>query len=161
MPVKVIVTLIGTAAGQQVTLLKVKGRHTNVLSKYFVHRHQKLLKVILVPINVKYFNVQNTENLEEVYLDAGTDIDDHQYVSNQVVADCRYNVLLGTLWHVSCNQKMDYATSFLRAGGNVLPSVWDNNSSSKAHNLKVGDSGCFFARRRRTLKILWCIKLIR
>lgn len=48
-----------------------------------------------------------TVQTNEIVLDTEIQIGDHKYKSNWIVADCRYDVLLGMPWHVDCSSKID------------------------------------------------------
>lgn len=77
-PFEALVTLISMCAGQQVEILKKDGCSIKFSSKDFVWSHRKLFKIKKAPKTIKYANLQNTKNSEEVVLDGNIEIDDYR-----------------------------------------------------------------------------------
>lgn len=94
-PIADLITLFGTVAGQQVTVLKDDGCNTNVISRTFVNRNRHLFNIKKTSVTIHHSNKKIIEKAEDVIVDAEIEIGSHTYRSNWIVADCRYDILLG------------------------------------------------------------------
>lgn len=68
--------------------------------------------------------------------DTEVQIGSHRYRSNWVIADCRYDVLLGMPWHVETNPGVSYDPKQLHVGGSVLPLAQDTRGPVKILGVK-------------------------
>ncbi len=60
------------------------------------------------------------ENVSKVVLEATLKIGKHFHKSNWLVANCRYDILLGMPWHVTYNHSIDYRKKNITVGTEVL-----------------------------------------
>lgn len=60
----------------------------------------KIVQIILV----------SSELSSKIILGETLKIGSHSYISNWLVANCRYYVLLGMAWHISMKLRIDYET---------------------------------------------------
>lgn len=127
----------GTILGQQVKVLKDDGCSTNVISREFVDKHRKFLNIQSTSFFINHSSKNSTEKANELVVNTEIQIGDHTYRSNWIVADCRYEILLGMLWHVACCPTIDYCSGMLKTGDIVLPSSRDRTSTIQIHNLGV------------------------
>ena len=81
------------------------------------------------------------ERSSQVVLEGTLKIGNHNYSSNWVVADCRYDVLLGMPWHVAHKPIIDYENGIVKVNDQKLPSKnvkkTDNLESMEITNLSV------------------------
>lgn len=78
--------------------LKDDGCNTNVVSKTFLTKYRYLFRVKDTRTVLSPYKVDTTEEASEVVLEAELLLGDTLYRSNCVVADYRYEVLLGMTW---------------------------------------------------------------
>lgn len=136
-PIEELIKLKGIMAGQQVTVLKDDGCNTNVISKSFVNKNRHLLETKSTCVNINHSYRKVVEEASEVVVDGLVEIGNLKYKSNWIVADCRYDILLGMPWHVECTPTVDYRTRTLKAGNTVLPSSLDSVGTVKVNNIGV------------------------
>lgn len=96
--------------GTELTVLKDDGCNTNVLSHEFVEKNRSRLNIINSNTSINHSNKETHEFATEVVLDAEVEIGTHKYRSNWAVANCRYDMLLGILWHQDFNPSVNYST---------------------------------------------------
>lgn len=136
-PIADLITLFGTVAGQQVTILKDDGCNTNVISRTFVNRNRHLFNIEKTSVTIHHSNKKIVEKAEEVIVGAEIGIGSHTYRSNWIVADCRYDILLGMPWNVDCRPSVDYKSKTIKIGNNTLPTYAERNRSVKVCNMGV------------------------
>lgn len=129
--------MIGTIAGRQATILKDDGCNTNVMSKTFVQMYRHLLDVRPTTATINHSSKHVKEESGEMVVGAEVEIGPHQYTSNWVVADCRYDIMLGMPWHVENDLKINYRTGKLSANGVALPTSAEPNRCISEQNLGV------------------------
>ena len=61
----------------------------------------------------------------------------HAYTSNWIVANCRYDVLLGMPWHVAHNPSINYEQRIVKVGPGVIPAFQKNDEKIPVTNLGV------------------------
>lgn len=127
----------GLLAGRQVNILKDDGCNTNVISKSFVNQHRHLLKIKPASIIINHSDKNATEKAQEMVMDTEIRIGPRIYKSNWIVADCRYDILLGMSWHVECCPVIDYTTGKLRTQNVFLPSSRDTGRAVTVQNIGV------------------------
>lgn len=120
-PTKPLITFDGTIGGKKITVLKDDGCNTNVLSKDFVQKHRDLLNIRREDTIISHSDKRYTESSSEIIVDAEIEIGAHRYRSNWVVANCRYDMLLGMPWHEFTNPDTDYIKKTVRVGDILLP----------------------------------------
>lgn len=101
-PVENLKTLCGTVVGQQVVVLKDDGCNTNVMSTSFVNKNLHLVNIKGTSVTINHSNREVTEDVNEIVVDAEIQMGSHKYKSSWIVADCRFDVLLGMPWRVEC-----------------------------------------------------------
>lgn len=135
-PVKPLITLCGTLAGQQLTILKDDGCNTNVLSKTFVNKNRHLLNIQKEQSVISHSDKDYIETSSDIVVDAEVEIGCYKYRSNWVVANSRYDMLLGMPWHEEANPDTDYSSKTVWVGNVTLTARTD-----KDDRIKVGDLG--------------------
>ena len=120
MPLEDLILLDGSLEGKRVRVLKDDGCNTNVVSRDFFRRNKKHLKFEECDVQVKHSNIDSIENSSTVILGATLKIGKHSYKSNWLVANCRYDVLLGMPWHVANNPHVDYNDRIIKIGKDEL-----------------------------------------
>lgn len=120
-PVENLIVFKGEVCKVPVRILKDDGCNTNIISSTFVLKHASKLEIQPANISIFHSKRQSSELSDKVVLDATVKIGDHNYKSNFVVADCRYDVLLGMPWHKSEGPTVDYRESKVEATGCSLP----------------------------------------
>lgn len=140
----------GILAGGQVSILKDDGCNTNVISKSYVNRHRHALNIVKGRFEINHSNKNTTKEANEVVLNTPVQIGSHIYHSNWIVADCRYDILLGMPWNVQCKPKIDYVTGSLRVDGADLPTTRDRGASVKIHNLGVKKFRSLLRKKKKT-----------
>lgn len=76
------ITLFGTVAEEQVTILKDEGCNTNFMSKTFVNKKRHLLNVEKTFVEVNHSNSNSTEEAREMVINAETETGNHKYSYN-------------------------------------------------------------------------------
>lgn len=137
LPIEELITLYGTVAGQQVTILKDDGCNTNVMAKSFVDKNLRLLNIRKTQVKVNHSDKDVSEDANEIVIDAELEIGKMKYRSNWIVANCRYEILLGIPWHIKCKPTMDYGSGCLKLGDIELPTSWESSRSVPVHNIGV------------------------
>lgn len=135
--------------GQQVSILKEDGCNKNVISRDFVNKHKHILNVQRTSATIRHSSKKVVEKNEEMVIGAEVEIGTHRYSSNWVVADCRYDVMLGVPWHVACQPKVDYDSGKLSTNGIDLPTVRDPSDTVKVHNLGVKKFRSLLRKKKR------------
>ena len=107
-PFDELIVVEGFMQGVKVIVLKDDGCNTNIISNEFFQKNIDLLKWKVCDIEVKHSNKESNEVATRIVLGATLHIGDHIYKSNWLVANCRYDVLLGMPWHVETKPKIDY-----------------------------------------------------
>lgn len=115
--------------GKSVVALKDDGCNTNVISKAFVKQNRRLLKIRKTRSVINHSDKARTETSSEIVIGAEVEIGKHKYTSNWVVANSRYDLLLGMPWHTETNPQTDYDSQSVQVGDVVLPrkSIVDPN----------------------------------
>lgn len=137
LPIDELFVLPGMMAGKQVTVLKDDGCNTNILSTDFVRRNRHLLQTAKRNTVIKHSDKETTQRSNIVVLNATLNIDSHLYTSNWVVANSRYDVILGIPWHVTYNPIINYTKHTVSVNGSSLPTVRDNNDKPRISNISV------------------------
>lgn len=130
-------------------VLNDDGCNTNVLSKDFVERHRSLFKTHNVTSTIHHSDKHHVDHSNEIVLNAEIEIGGHRYSSNCVVADCRYDVLLGMPWHEETNPKMNYKTRELKVGDVTLSISKHMTPSVIIQNLGVKKFRSLLRKRKR------------
>lgn len=121
-PVAELITLKGLLNSTLVHILKDDGCNTNVVSRTFLENNRDLFRVKETRTLLSHSKVDTTEEASEVVLDAELRLGGHVYRSNFVVADCRYDVILGMPWHKHSLPIIDYDKPAVIVDDKVLPS---------------------------------------
>ncbi len=107
-PFDELIVVEGLMEGEKVRVLKDDGCNTNIISNEFFQRNCGLLKWKHCDIEVKNSSKESNELATKIVLGGTLQIGDHLYKSNWLVANCRYDILLGMPWHVETKPKIDY-----------------------------------------------------
>ena len=137
-PISDLLVLDGFLEGKNVRILKDDGCNTNVMSYEFFNRYKKILRWKNCEVEVRHSKSGSCENSSIVILGATLKIGTHKYRSNWLVADCRYDLLLGMPWHVSNNPLINYQKRFIKLrNGNIRVPFKDSSRSTKIMNMSV------------------------
>ena len=107
-PCDELIVVEGFMEGEKVRVLKDDGCNTNIISSEFFLKNIGLLKWKQCDIEVQHSSKESSEFATRIVLGATLEIGNHAYKSNWLVANCRYDVLLGMPWHVEIKPKIDY-----------------------------------------------------
>ncbi len=94
-PMDDLIVLEGLLDGEKVNVLKDDGCNTNVVSREFFNENRKFFKWKNCNVEVCHSRKGSVENSSKSILGATLKIGKHFYKSNWLVANCRYDVLLG------------------------------------------------------------------
>lgn len=136
-PIKPLIKLKGVPHGKQLAVLKDDGCNTNVISKSFVEANRHLLTLRHEPSLISHSDKDYTETSEEVVVDTEIELGTHSYRSNWIVANCRYDLILGMPWHEATNPSVDYVAKTVTIEGKALPSSLDAVSKVTIGNIGV------------------------
>lgn len=114
--VKDLLVLDGSLEKKRVRVLKDDGCNTNVVSHKFFQKNKGCFKWKNCNVEVRHSEADSVEKSSEVILGATLKIGKHLYKSNWLVANCRYDVLLGMPWHVAHNPRIDYKKRIVKVG---------------------------------------------
>lgn len=134
---------------QQITVLKDDGCNTNMMLKSFVNKNHHLLKITKISVTINHSNRDMIKEASEIVADAKIEIESNKYMSNWIIADFRYDVLLRLLWHVECQSTIDYNTEELRAGNIILPSSRHSGKKDRVHNIGVKKFRSLLRKKRK------------
>lgn len=84
----------GIMVGHQITVLKDYGSNINVLSKRFVQKFCRFLKLHTMSFSIQRSSRNSTETATEIVVNAKLQLGNHLYCSHCAVADCQYDILL-------------------------------------------------------------------
>lgn len=126
-PLKPLLKIEGTLNGIPVVILKDDGCNTNVISKRFVRENRKKLKFKEIRTMISHSKEGLDEISRECVFNATVRIGSHCYTSNWIVGDCRYDLLLGMPWHVTCQPKVDYKNREIYVGDEKIRSPIRND----------------------------------
>lgn len=79
-------------------MLKDDGCNTNVISRDSFKKLGQMLNIQNVAFVISHSNKNENETSNEMVLDAKIELGQYQYRWNWIVANCRYDVLLGMPW---------------------------------------------------------------
>ena len=137
-PVEELIVLDGSLEGRRVQVLKDDGCNTNVLSREFFEKNKNRLKWRECDVEVRHSKQDSVEKSSEVVIGATLIIEKHVYKSNWLVANCRYDVLLGIPWHVSNNPDTNYEHRTVKVGFHSLCSYESSTKDkSEVFNMSV------------------------
>lgn len=103
--------------------------------------NRKLFEIENVPSCVNHSQNGTSEKSSELILSGTLKLGAHKYTSNWVVANARYDVLLGIPWHVAHNPRVDYVQRVVQVGDDEIPvDPFDNKSEPRVQvaNISVG-----------------------
>lgn len=70
-------------------------------------------------------------------IDAENEIGSHKYRSNLMIANSKYDALLGTPWHIDVQSSIDYANHRVRVNGDRLPTIDPKQNPPKLEKTTV------------------------
>lgn len=120
-PVEPLIVMYGALQGKSVKVLKDDGCNTNVVSRQFVQNNRSLFEIVDKKVQVNHSKKGTKEDASEVILNGTLNLGNHTYTSHWVVADSRYDVLLGMPWHVANNPSIDYENRTVQIGDDAIP----------------------------------------
>ena len=120
-PVEPLFVLSGKLNGVSVRVLKDDGCNTNVISHRFLDQHRQRFDVRKSRVIVQHSRDGSEEESSYMVINGTLKIGSHAYTSNWIVAECRYDVLLGMPWHVASNPLIDYERRIVRVDDDELP----------------------------------------
>ena len=137
-PVKPLIVFGGTANGIDATILKDDGCNTNVISKDFYEKYAKAFQEeSLQGVRIQHSNKGSREDSELVLKNVLIKISKQSYISNFVAAECRYDVILGTPWHVACSPHTDYNNRSVQIGDTLLRSRAHTSDRTAVSSISV------------------------
>jgi hypothetical protein len=80
------------------------------------------------------------EQATQTIMDGKLKVGNHEYVSNFVVANCRYDVLLGMPWNVASNPRVSYTAQEVQLNDGALPvstGAEEFGRVAKVHNMNI------------------------
>jgi Retroviral aspartyl protease len=138
-PINPLLVLKGKFNGIPVKILKDDGCNTNVISRTFVKKYKNLFHVVNKKMIVNHSCEGQSEEVTQVVLNGNLTLGNHLYISNFVVASCRYDILLGMPWHVTHEPKISYAARVVRVADKCVPVQREEqvDAEAKIENLNV------------------------
>lgn len=136
-PMDDLIVLEGFLDGKRVRVLKDDGCNTNVVSREFFNKNRKNFKWKNCNVEVSHSQKGSVENSSKSIIGATLRIGKHLYKSNWLVANCRYDLLLGMPWHVAHNPCINYDKKIVKVGENELKTDAIEQSGLKVLNLSV------------------------
>lgn len=103
----------------------------------FARRNGKCLKIVNANLEIDHSSGDSSEVTSGIVVDAILQIGKHQYLSNWAIANCRYDVILGTPWHVDNNVITDYGNQVLTVNGRFIPVPKSINNKVKISNIGI------------------------
>ena len=162
-PMEDLIVVTGLLEGISVTILKDDGCNTNIVSIEFFEANMHSFKWIPCKTKVNHSNKESNETATKLILGATLQIGDHSYRSNWLVANCRYDVLLGMPWHVENNPLVDYnkkTFSLQPKIGNIGLKSFRKKVSRSSQNAEVfnlvlcdGQTGSSFMNKEELLRV--------
>lgn len=119
-PVEELIVLNGALDGRKVKVLKDDGCNTNVVSRNFFEKNKSSFKWKRCNVEVRHSKQDSVERSSEVIMGATLVIAEHSYKSNWLIANCRYDVLLGMPWHIANNPDINYKRRIVNIGSHSL-----------------------------------------
>lgn len=107
-PVNCLLVFDGHLEGKSVSIFKDDGCSTNVVSKQFARRKSHLRQLKERSITVSNSNKNTSESATQIVMQGRLRTGPHEYIRKWAVANCRYGVLLGMLWYVQSQSKVNY-----------------------------------------------------
>jgi Aspartyl protease len=130
----------GTFNGKPVRILKDDGCNTNVVSRKFVQRNAEAFKTVRRNVKVNHSDDDRVEQAAQIILDGRLKVGNHEYLSNFVLANCCYDVLLGMPWHVASNPRVSYYARVVQLKDDtlpVMPGAEEFGRVAKVHNMSI------------------------
>ena len=103
-----LLVLSGTFNDLPTRILKDDGCTSNVISREFAEAHRDEFEFRPILMDVCHSKAGSGEIATEMVLNGTIRIGHHSYTADWIVADARYDVLLGMPWHIDCNPRTDY-----------------------------------------------------
>ena len=101
MKIALLIVFGGTANRIEATILKDDGCNTNVISRDFYHKYATAFNAETIEgVKIQHSSRSSSENANTVLKNVNIAICNHRYISDFLVADSRYDIILGTLWHI-------------------------------------------------------------
>lgn len=109
-PVRKLFRFEGSFEGKTVSILADDGCSSNIISKEFIEQNETLFKTRLKKTNIRIEHSKSDSTEEPMGgMENGTvSFQGHEYTSNWVVADSRYDIILGMPWHEEMNVRKNY-----------------------------------------------------
>ena len=133
-PVASLLVLSGKLNGISARVLKDDGCNTNVISRRFFGLHRQRFHARKADVVVNHSREGWSEKASHVVYEGTLRIGSHTYTSNWLVADCRYDVLLGTPWHVANNPQIDYKKRIVTVNDKAIH--FGKSTLTKVHFVK-------------------------
>ena len=137
MPITDLFVLEGSMNGIRVDVLKDDGCNTNVISREFAKRNEHRLRFVSRKMSVAHSSKNTDEVATRVAVGATLMIGRHEYKSNWIITDARYDVILGMPWHKQCNPTIHYDKRVVEVDGVELPIVPMDEKVPKISNMSV------------------------
>lgn len=118
-------------------ILKDDGASSNFISKEFWNTHQAKLPSKSHNISISHSSQGHQENACKVVDTAQLTLKGHLYESKFVVANTRYDVILGTPWHNDVLPKTNYKNGTIQIGEEKIHGEIIDNSEFKLQNISV------------------------
>jgi hypothetical protein len=106
----------------------------------FVQRNAEAFKTVRRNVKLNHSDDDRVEQATKIILDGRLKVGNHEYLSNFVVANCRYDVLLGRPWHVASNPQVSYPARVAQLKDDTLPVMTgaeEFGRAAKVHNMSI------------------------
>lgn len=127
----------GTICGKHVSILKDDGCNTNVISKDLVRLNKDLFEVRPVNTDVSHSNLDDVDRATGVLKDVEINIEGYLYISNWIIANCRYDVLLKMPWHKQEKAKINNEDMTVDVKGTLFHPEMKYSSMPTVTNMSI------------------------
>ena len=157
MPVDPLIVFGGVLNEIPVSILKDDGCNTNVVSRSFYEKHkEKFPSTEETDLIIQHSSQKATEKGKVILKDVCVSVGPHTYRSNFVVADCRYDVLLGMPWHVENEPTVNYKEKTVKLSDCLLAATEEPDIAVKVQSISVKKFRRLYRKKKGAL---FCLKI--
>ncbi len=158
-PMEDLLVLEGSLDGHKIRILKDDGCNTNVVPHEFSQANREKFNWEKCNVEVSHSMKDSIENDSSVLLAATLRIDKHFYKSNWLVANCRYDILLGMQWHVTYNSSIDYQKKTVSVDTEVLSKTKQRRNTVEVMNVSVKKFKNMCGKKKAEIQVFQLSKL--
>jgi hypothetical protein len=106
----------------------------------FVQRNAETFKTFRMNVKVNHSDDDRVKQATQIILDGRLKVGNHEFLSNFVVANCRYDVLLGMPRRVASNPQVFYPARGVQLRDDTLPvmtGAGEFGRVAKVHNMSI------------------------